>query len=231
MREILKALGPPGSIRFLLIGFAIGAAIVWRLTTRRRTFAAIWFALLGGGYAAMSLPIVAAALTASLPPVAVASPAQIRSVRTLFLLDGDNRVGRLATARDLVVQNKPDLVFLVGRQSTAAHLIFTGEPRERIVTDVESGNTQAQLKYVERQLQKPVPGPSGLIASALQMPRISGLLARDGVQILLIPSPVDAPVHADGLRRFLPSLDALAISREAIYEHAALIYFSFRGWT
>jgi hypothetical protein len=47
---------------------------------------------------------------------------------------------------------------------------------------------------------------------------------------VLLPSPVDHEPAHQGWKLWLPSFAALRVSREALYELAALEYYRLRGW-
>jgi hypothetical protein len=62
------------------------------------------------------------------------------------------------------------------------------------------------------------------------MPRIRALTATRGLDLTLLSSPLDDEPAMEGWGRFRPSYVALRTSRDAIYEHVALVYYRWRGW-
>jgi hypothetical protein len=62
------------------------------------------------------------------------------------------------------------------------------------------------------------------------MPRIAALARSAGVAPLLLPSPIDDEPPAVGVWRFVPTYIGLRTSRDAMYEHAALVYYRNKGW-
>jgi uncharacterized SAM-binding protein YcdF (DUF218 family) len=73
-------------------------------------------------------------------------------------------------------------------------------------------------------------GRTCVIASRLQMPRVAALAHSEGLDVTLIPSPTDTEPPTAGFRVFVPSYTALGVSRDALYEHAALAYYRWRDW-
>jgi hypothetical protein len=71
---------------------------------------------------------------------------------------------------------------------------------------------------------------AAIVVSRLQMPRVAAMARAAGLDIILVPSPMDVEPPVKGLRYFLPSLAALTLSRDALYELAALPYYRWRGW-
>jgi hypothetical protein len=59
---------------------------------------------------------------------------------------------------------------------------------------------------------------------------VAGLVRRADLPTVLIASPVDTEPATSGWWLFVPSYYALRVSRDAIYEHAALAYYARKGW-
>jgi len=74
------------------------------------------------------------------------------------------------------------------------------------------------------------PVRAGLVASRLQMPRVVELARTFEVNLLFLPSELDHEVSISGGSSLIPSYGALEISRDALYERAALSYYRSRGW-
>jgi hypothetical protein len=62
------------------------------------------------------------------------------------------------------------------------------------------------------------------------MPRVAALAQTAGLELDLLASPVDQEPPTEGVWRLVPTYLALRVSRDAIYEHAALAYYRWRGW-
>ncbi len=56
------------------------------------------------------------------------------------------------------------------------------------------------------------------------------LLEQSHLFVRLIESPVDVEPASTGALAFVPTYYALRLSRDAIYEHAALRYYRWHGW-
>jgi hypothetical protein len=57
---------------------------------------------------------------------------------------------------------------------------------------------------------------------------MAALIRSRNCPVALLPSAVDAEPPTAGTDRFVPSYLALRLSRDAIYEHAALVYYRSR---
>jgi hypothetical protein len=51
-----------------------------------------------------------------------------------------------------------------------------------------------------------------------------------GILPELVPASIDIEPPTSGVRRFIPAYIALRVSRDALYEHAALLYYRYNGW-
>jgi hypothetical protein len=50
-----------------------------------------------------------------------------------------------------------------------------------------------------------------------------------GLTLEFLPSAIDGEPPRAGAARWWPTIDARRLSREALYEHAALVYYRWRG--
>ena len=71
---------------------------------------------------------------------------------------------------------------------------------------------------------------AAVIVSRLQAARTRGLADRLGLDVLVIPAPVDSEPPSAGARRWLPSYAGLLMSRDALYEMVALAHYRRNGW-
>ena len=225
--DVLKALGSSVSLWYLLIGLvAFGMCLfVW---PRTRRFAKHWLLWVTGVYVVFGLPVVASAIVASLPTVA-GSPVQ-RPVRDLIILDGDNRRGRLQEALRILEADSPDSVWILGDKWFLDELEILGYARDRFRHETKTSNTREQIDWVGRFVAEHPGSTPVVVASRLQMPRIVRLARAKGIDVGLVASPIDVEPAASGWQVWVPSYLALRASRDAVYEHAALSYYRWKGW-
>src|SRR5690349_9437571 len=106
--RLLKAIGSPGSIQFLLLGIAI--CLVFFLWKRTRRLSKVLLAALAGAYVVLSLPVVAELVSG--PGTERAAPLDsYGQFDEVFVINGDNYRGRAATAAELATVAKPDVVW------------------------------------------------------------------------------------------------------------------------
>jgi hypothetical protein len=114
---------------------------------------------------------------------------------------------------------------LLGRLSVYKDLLLMPIPRERLHHDERSWNTSSQVQRTKELWRQGASGPAAVLASCLQAPRVKLLLRSAGLNLTVIAAPLDAELPQEGIRRVLPSLSALATTRDALYELAALMYY------
>jgi hypothetical protein len=51
-----------------------------------------------------------------------------------------------------------------------------------------------------------------------------------GLDIQTVPSPIDDEPPRTGIKRVVPSYIGLRVSRDALYEHMAIAYYTRKGW-
>jgi len=231
--EIAKTIGGPGSIGFLLLASLLIATVLWRRPAWRRAWSVV-LALLFGMYIIMALPTVAARLAAALPPVPLPPDRQDQSRFDLLIsLAGDNVDGRVAeTARAYSVA-APHALWVLGPDWFVTRLVEAGVPAESIRQNAGPSNTRSQMQAVSGIAARNPAATIGVIASKLQMPRVASLAAAEGIprsRLVLLASPFDGDPAAGGLRAYLPSYAALCVTRDALYEHAALAYYRWSGY-
>jgi uncharacterized SAM-binding protein YcdF (DUF218 family) len=227
--QIAKWIGGPGSAGFLIAAAAVGLAwIRWRPAHRRA--GVVWLWAVAAVYLLLAVPMVAAGLADALPRVATPPDIATADIQTLFILDGDNREGRIAEAQRLCRRELPDTIWLLAARFMRDDLIMVGVPRSRIRISDAAATTEAQLAQVQRLLRRQPTAHAAVLASRLQIARVAAVAAQLHLDVLLVGSPLDRDLPARGLGRFAPSLTALAVSRDAIYEHAALVYYRWRGY-
>jgi hypothetical protein len=226
--SIIKTIGGPGSLGFFVVTTLAGLLVARRWPAARRTVAA-GLGLLVTAYLALATPAAASALINALPLVPEPEPARLRSVRALVVFDGDNLAGRRRQAQRILRIAPLDDVYLLGADYLLADLRVAMGPGTSLHHDTTTWNTSAQVMRVRDIAERVPPGSTAVVASRVQMPRIAGLLRATETEALLVPSDLDREPDARGLRALLPSYAALLASRDAIYEHAALAWYGWRG--
>jgi len=229
--SVLKPIDAPGSIPFLLLGLAAGLILtfVW---PRNRKLGRAWLLALAGLYLTLSLPIVARLITASLPIVHASEVNALGPLDTVIIFDGDNRRGRVATAHDAFIASAPHEIWVLGLQADWIRdaLPAAGVPAELIRTDFDTITTRLQLDWVAARHGRMPNDRMAIIASRLQVPRIAGMAKSLGIDVPIVAAPIDSEPPATGLGLFVPTYLALRVSRDALYEHAAVRYYRSRGW-
>ncbi|MEO8483472.1 MAG: hypothetical protein ABI634_14765 [Acidobacteriota bacterium] len=219
-----KLTGGPGSLR--LLGILITIGLIWVVAfPRRRSVGFIGLALVAISYLVMATPLVAQWTAARLPPAEPVRDVDIRNIETLFIFDGDNRWGRLRETQRIYDLAQPREVVLLGRLSVYKDLLLMPIPRERLHHDATSWNTSSQVERVKELWRGESSGPTAILASCLQAPRVKALLHDAGLNLTVLSAPLDADLPQRGVRRIVPSLAALATTRDALYEVAALSYY------
>lgn len=227
--SLLKAIGGPGSLGFLVVGTAMGLILVY-VSTRTRRWGRYSLVALFVSYLGLSLPFVAHAIAGLLSGSRPDATPTASQVDELFVLDGDNRKARAVTAGKIFAASEPKIVWILGADELRDAVLASGVPRDRTAWDGTTLSTYDQMVWVQGHLTRPGSGRKALVASRLQMPRIAALARAGAMDLLLIPSPMDDEPRTSGLRLLLPSLAALTVSRDALYEIAALAYYRWRGW-
>jgi uncharacterized SAM-binding protein YcdF (DUF218 family) len=228
--SILKWIDAPGSIQVLAIALAIAAllAFVW---PRRRAVTLSWILSVSGVYTVLALPVTAAAISGALPAVEPPPERSARRLDSIIVFDGDNRRGRVRRAAELFAEAPSAEIWSLGWQPwMETALAEAGIPSGRIRHVSETANTRDQIDWTEEFLRRHSPEAVTIVASRLQMPRISKLLRARGLRPQLAPSPADWEPESRGLAAVRPTYYALRISRDALYEHMALWYYRRNGW-
>jgi DUF218 domain len=226
---LLKSLGAPGSIPFLVLACLIGVALLF-LRPQAKRAARVWLASVFGLYGVLSVPAVASLIAGRLPPVPPQPGLQGTRLDTLIVFDGDNRRGRVSESKRLVDLTHPERVWLLGNAWMYDALWHAGVPYNDIRLDSNPPNTRAQVAWVEGFFAAHPRARAALVASRLQMPRVAALLTAAHVPVVLAPSPIDREPSSSGWMRWVPSYYALRVSRDALYEHAAIRYYRWKGW-
>ncbi len=222
-----KFIGGPGSTGFFVFALAIGGLVAWRRPRWRLTAAAA-AAALAVGYFVLALPVTAVAIINALPLLSAPEAKKLSRIQTLIVFDGDNRSGRRQQTSHVLDHSTPGEVHLLGSEALLTDLHAMVRPSIPVHFDRSPWTTAAQIEIVRDIAARAPPMTIGIIASRIQMPRISAILNRTDIAVILVPSPLDREPESSHAM-LMPSRVALAASRDALYEHAALVYYRWRG--
>jgi uncharacterized SAM-binding protein YcdF (DUF218 family) len=227
MRDALKWIGAPGSFGFLAAAVVLGVVMryVW---PRRAALARMWLVALGCTYLVLALPPVAHGLGDSLGRLAPHSIIDRPDV--VILLDGDSPHGRIRATKQAHDWWRTTPVIVLGPDWLSADLVRRGVPPNLVQSEAGPATTLEQLEWIRAYLAARPGTAATLVASRVQMPRVAALVDTMGFEVQLIPSYVDGEPPRRGLRQWIPSYRALRLARDAVYEHAALIYYRHRKW-
>jgi uncharacterized SAM-binding protein YcdF (DUF218 family) len=229
--RVAKFIGTPGSMGFLVVCCVLGVAIAY-VGPRARRLARAWLVLVFAGYVIAALPIVSQTAVDGLPgysPVWTRSDA-LTDADIVIVLSGDNPRGRAQETRRLLDAGSPRCVLVSGSPWFVRMVSAAGVAHARLVVDGTANTTREQIARLSIWARQCGAQRVMLIASTVSMPRVAALVRTAGVPVVLVPSPIDEPPAAHGIRIAVPSLRALRITRDAIYEHLALRYYRRRHW-
>ena len=107
-----------------------------------------------------------------------------------------------------------------------------GIPPDVVHHDRSTVTTRDQIDWVQRLVDehRERTGDVTIIASRLQMPRVSALLCAGDLHAAIVSSPTDVEPPTAGPWRFVPTYGALRVSRDALYEHLSMPYYRYKGW-
>jgi len=223
--EVAKWFGAPGSLRLLGVVIAV-TVLLWLIRPRWRRGLIVSSLAVAALYLVLALPPVANAIERSLPATAQVTPV---TIDRLVIFDGDNRRGRARVGIALIKERQPTEIWVIGMGWLVEALSDAGIPRTLIHHWV-APTTSDQVRDLKEIMSRSPEQKTIVIVSRLQAPRTAALLRAANLSVTLIASPADQEPPANGIRHFLPTYLALRISRDAIYEHAALWYYRKKGW-
>jgi uncharacterized SAM-binding protein YcdF (DUF218 family) len=228
--DLVKWTGGPGSIQLLLMLTAIGLWLSCR-RPRHRVLGRSILGITGLTYWILATPVTARSIERILPSLAWETGAVRQAgIDTLVVLDGDNRRGRLAKALSVWRVTAPTRVIVSGQSWLIDELMAAGVPESRLSREEVAATTREQIAWLRALMSAPSAGHVAVIASRLQAPRVASLIQRAGVPATVVPSAVDTEPWSEGVWALVPSYAALRLSRDALYECAALRYYEIRGW-
>ncbi|HXT70233.1 MAG TPA: hypothetical protein VN700_10790 [Vicinamibacterales bacterium] len=227
MFRFLKAIGAPGSTGFFVTFAALGLLALVRPRTRRA--GRILLVTLVATYTVLSLPFVAASIVPWSPTPSLDDVARMQPFDEIFALDGDSNLARaeLTIALDRAI--KARTIWIVGPGDLRGDLYSRGLPQDRSRMAYGS-TTYDQVSEIRKLIKYYKVRRAILVVSRVQARRVVALAARQGLDVIVVASPANREPATSGAGRFLPSTAALKLSRDAIYEQAALVYYRFKGW-
>ena len=226
---LLKAIGGPGSLKFLFVGTGLAVFLLaFRRTRRTGRWMLSGFLTL---YFVLSLPAVArfvtgpAARTQSLP-----AP-EYGHLDDLFVIDGDNYQSRAAMAVAVARTASPRTVWVVGGVELRDALVAHGIDKDLWRWGGGAANTTYdQMLWIQESIATTHSRRAAVVASRVHLPRIVDVARRLQVDLVAIPSPLDSEPPDSGVRAWLPSFSGLQLSREGLYERVAVAYYRRKGW-
>lgn len=225
--RLLKAIGAPGSLSFLFVG--VGLCLLLLIWRRTRRLGRALLILMAGAYVILSLPVVAQLLAG--PGTERAPLSSYGRFDEVFVIDGDNYRGRAATAAELATVARPDVVWFLGGVELGYELLANGLPPQLWrQAPSPARTTRNQVLWIKRSIERTGAKRAALVTSRLQAPRIRELARHQQLDVVVVPARLDDEPPASGYRFWLPSLAGLALSREALYERAAFVYYQRNGW-
>jgi uncharacterized SAM-binding protein YcdF (DUF218 family) len=228
--SLAKAIGGPGSGGFFLVCSAAAGAMLF-IGPRSRRAAKALLAVVIIFYGISALPPISLATAAPLAEYAPSWHADGQgSADVLVVLSGDNPRGRARETRRILDIVTPKCVVIAGSPWFVRFVVRAGVPTDRFSVDNSTSTTREQVSKLRLWAEQCGAQRIVLVASAVSMRRVDALARTTGLTVVLAPAPLDEDPPTSGWRARLPSLAALRLTRDAIYEHAALAYYHRRGW-
>lgn len=224
---ILKAIGSPGSLGFLITVVAVSlfAGYVW---PRRRRLGHFTLLLVLAGYLVLAWPPAVRVLLGTLPAPPATRPGEVAPPDVLIVFDGDNRAGRARLADAMYAASPPPKrLQVLGSSLILEHMSSDLLSRYQYA---QAATTREQMLWVQQFVEVHPDARVAIIVSRVQAPRVLRLAARTNLSIPILASALDGELAGETWQGFTPSLVALAASRDALYERLALWYYALRRW-
>jgi hypothetical protein len=227
---LIKAVGGPGSAGFFLAVAAI-ALILIAVSRRTRRSGLRLLVLLGVVYLFLSLPVVGEFMAGGTRVFDVSRMAELSGIEDVFVFDGDSYESRAALAGDLDRSMKIRNVWILGYIQLRDALVDGGVADGHLRWGYTEGDTTYGQVVRMRKLMEHYKIPrAAAVTSRVQATRVRQLIERSGVNAVVVASAMNLEPNATGLWRFVPSRAALALSRDGLYERAALLYYRWNDW-
>ena len=225
----LKSIGGPGSAGFFLVVAAVALVLVVA-SRRTRRAGRLVLLLLCAVYVFLSLPIVGDLIADDTRPFDATRAAELGPIEDIFVFDGDSYESRAALTADLDRSMKIRNVWILGyitlRDALAAAGVTDGHLRWGYTED---STTYGQVVRMRKVMEHYKIARAVAVTSRIQATRIRLLIERSGLDAVVVASRMNFEPGASGSWRFVPSLGGLALSRDALYERAAVLYYRWKG--
>ena len=109
-------------------------------------------------------------------------------------------------------------------------LVVMGVPERRILLENVSRNTSENASFSAQILQSRDMRQILLVTSAYHMPRAKGLFDAQGLTVIPAPTDYQQVVSDRMVFRWLPSVDALHQTTDALHEMVGYVVYRVRGW-
>ncbi|PYR36148.1 MAG: hypothetical protein DMF93_20455 [Acidobacteria bacterium] len=255
--EVLKVIGRPASITFILFVLAVGVALAFRRRTERG--ARWYFVAVVAAYWVLSTPACAERLVewAGRPYVPLAAAAEARGARIVVVLGAGNNTIQsrgfvlnevteeaalrvLEAVRLYRLLDRPTILVsggITGREVGSAPegdaLRRTAEslgvPASDILVENESKTTREESIVIARMLAGRTAQPIVIVTSPTHMARALAVFRAVGFD----PIPSAAAYKSDhSLERYrwAPNDLGLLLFQGFVYDEAAQLYYRARGW-
>lgn len=229
--EAVKAIDGTGSTQLVVAGLLPG--LVAFAGPRGRRWACRWLLVASAIYFLFAVPVVANTLAAPLDTTPAWAPTNEEAIDTLVIFDGDNRRGRLRATRETLARSTPKAIWILGIEPDWFQRELPGEgiSTNLVKYETATSTTRTQTAWVAALRRKDPATKIAVIVSRLQAARVAGLA--DAMQlsdVRIVSAPVNREPPTHGFWTLVPSAPAWRVSRDALYEHAALIYYRRHGW-
>lgn len=226
----LKSIGGPGSAGFFLVVAAVALILVAVSRRTRRTGQRLLL-LLGALYFLLSLPIVGRLITDDTRPFDAARAPELGAIEDIFVFDGDSYKARAALTADLERSMKVRSVWILGYANLRDALVAAGVTDGHLRWGYTDGDTTyGQVVRMRKLMDHYKIQRAVAVTSRIQATRIRRLIEQFGLGAVVVASPVDLEPRDRGAWRLVPSLSGLRLSRDALYERGALLYYRWKGW-
>jgi len=227
--SVLKFFFVPGSLTFLFLCLAFCWALGRWVPSARRV-RNVLVVVLVSSYFVLSLPVVATRIAATLPGNAAAETRITSQPTRLIVFDGDNRRGRAAVTLAYYQAGSVKELWLLGDDWLVDELVAKGIPRSEIRHEDAAPTTRDQVQRAAKLATLPGVERTAIVVSRLQAARAAALLRASGFDAAVLAAPIDDEPPTRGIGAWVPRYIGLRVSRDAIYELAALRYYRYKGW-
>jgi len=153
--------------------------------------------------------------------------------------DLNQRADRLVYAVALYKANKAPVVLVSGGSATGARpeakqirdlLLIMGVPSSRILLENVSRNTRENAQFSAQILKSRDMRRILLVTSAYHMRRAQALFEAEGLTVIPAPTDFQRLVAKQIIPPWLPTVDRLHQSTDALHEFVGLLVYRLQGW-